>query len=317
MNSLVTVIVPVYNVEIYLKKCIESILYQTYENIEIILVDDGSTDNSGAICDEYLHKDSRIIVIHKDNGGLGSARNAALNVCKGEYIAFIDSDDWVEKDFVERLLEYSDENTLVCCGYQEVFENRKVNNNVETLLECTTIEFIDILLSCELARANGSKNNPIGNYMCNKLWPRKCFSELRFSSRNFEDIYLSMDLIMKIEKAVIIPFCLYNYFQRNNSIIYSQRNNNDFLNAILRQEEVLYRYINLRKKVQILVSSVAAMCVKYDLDAKQISTYKNLVKSRLSIDFLKYRRIAFKVFLFLYLPSVLKFLYRIKNISNS
>ena len=92
-NDLVSIVVPIYNVEKYLKKCIDSIINQTYKNIEIILVDDGSTDNCGKICDEYTKTDNRIVVIHKKNGGLSDARNAGLDIAKGKYIAFVDSDD--------------------------------------------------------------------------------------------------------------------------------------------------------------------------------------------------------------------------------
>ena len=94
----ISIVVPVYNVEKYLPKCIESLIGQTYSNLEIILVDDDSKDNSGKICDEYGQKDLRIKVIHKENGGISSARNAALDICTGEYIGFIDSDDWAERD---------------------------------------------------------------------------------------------------------------------------------------------------------------------------------------------------------------------------
>lgn len=103
IQPLISVIVPCYNVEEYLPKCIESILSQTYKNLEILLVDDGSPDNSGRMCDEYASRDSRIRVIHKENGGLSDARNVALDVMKGEYVTFIDSDDYVAEDYVEIL----------------------------------------------------------------------------------------------------------------------------------------------------------------------------------------------------------------------
>ena len=98
MLPLISVIVPIYNTELYLDKCMQSILNQTYRNLEIILVDDGSTDNSSQMCDLYAGKDSRIRVIHKENGGQSSARNVGLNVCTGDYISFVDSDDWIELD---------------------------------------------------------------------------------------------------------------------------------------------------------------------------------------------------------------------------
>lgn len=102
-DKLISIIIPVYNVQNYLRECIDSVIAQTYKNLEIILVDDGSPDKSGEICDEYSKKDARIKVIHKENGGLSDARNVALDIAKGEYIGFIDSDDYVEKDMFETL----------------------------------------------------------------------------------------------------------------------------------------------------------------------------------------------------------------------
>lgn len=105
MEELISVIVPIYNVERYIKKCIDSIRSQTYKNLEIILVDDGSPDECGKICDEYERIDSRIVVIHKKNGGLSDARNAGLEIIHGKYVAFVDSDDWIEPDMYQRLYE--------------------------------------------------------------------------------------------------------------------------------------------------------------------------------------------------------------------
>ena len=99
----ISLIVPIYNVELYLSQCVESILIQTYTNLEVILVDDGSTDNCGKICDDYRNIDSRIIVIHKQNGGLSDARNTGIEIATGNYLCFIDSDDWIEPDMIEFL----------------------------------------------------------------------------------------------------------------------------------------------------------------------------------------------------------------------
>ena len=104
MKELISIIVPIYNVEKYIHKCIESIINQTYKNLEIILVDDGSPDNCGNICEEYAKNDSRIKVIHKENNGLSSARNAGLEICKGDYIGFVDSDDYIELNMYEVLI---------------------------------------------------------------------------------------------------------------------------------------------------------------------------------------------------------------------
>ena len=121
-EKLLSVIVPVYNVETYLPRCVDSILQQSYENMEVILVDDGSQDGSGKICDEYAARDSRVKVIHKENGGLSSARNAGLDTAAGEYLTFVDSDDWIEPDAYCPMIALLEENNaaLVCGGRYDV-----------------------------------------------------------------------------------------------------------------------------------------------------------------------------------------------------
>lgn len=125
MSDLVSVIVPVYNVEKYLARCLDSIINQTYTNLEIILVDDGSKDSSGQICDEYAAKDQRIKVIHKQNGGLSSARNAGLDIASGSYIEFVDSDDWIDKDTVKENLELiiNENSNVVFFNHYQVFDD--------------------------------------------------------------------------------------------------------------------------------------------------------------------------------------------------
>ena len=99
MEDLITIIIPIYNVEKYLRECLDSVINQTYKKLQIILIDDGSNDNSGKICDEYKEKDNRIEVMHKANGGVSSARNAGLKIAKGDYITFVDGDDYLDKDY--------------------------------------------------------------------------------------------------------------------------------------------------------------------------------------------------------------------------
>ena len=132
--KLVSIIVPVYNVEQYLRRCIESILSQTYHNFELILVDDGSTDSSGAICDEYALADERIHVIHKPNGGVSSARNAGIDTAKGEYILFVDSDDRVEPQHISNMIPSADED-LVRAGFKRMKNSIIISNFM--LKECT------------------------------------------------------------------------------------------------------------------------------------------------------------------------------------
>lgn len=133
-NNLVSVIVPIYNVEPYLRKCVDSILAQTYINLEVILVDDGSPDGCPAICDEYKEKDERVKVIHKSNGGLSDARNAGLDAMTGEYVTFVDSDDWLEFDVIQTLVNEAASNMIVSIeavsvkDEQETYFDRGIKN---------------------------------------------------------------------------------------------------------------------------------------------------------------------------------------------
>ena len=126
-KELISVIVPVYNVRSYLEKCFESVAGQNYRNLEIILVDDGSTDGSGALCEELARRDSRVRVIHKKNGGLGSARNAGIDAARGEILSFIDSDDWIEPGMYDTLTEimHRENAQIIACGIKKVSETGK------------------------------------------------------------------------------------------------------------------------------------------------------------------------------------------------
>ena len=126
--SKISVIVPVYNTEKYLRRCVDSILAQTFTDFELLLIDDGSTDGSGAICDEYAKKDSRVRVFHKENGGVSSARNVGLKNVRGEWISFVDSDDWVKKNFLDKLIINSENVDLVCVGFIQIEDKLKYRN---------------------------------------------------------------------------------------------------------------------------------------------------------------------------------------------
>ena len=127
MEKMLTIVVPVYNVQKYIYKCEDSILSQTYKNIEVILVDDSSPDECGTICDKYAEKDKRVRVIHKKNGGLSSARNSALDIANGDYVGFVDSDDWIEPTMYEEMVQFlEDENCdMVECAINNVIDDKK------------------------------------------------------------------------------------------------------------------------------------------------------------------------------------------------
>lgn len=177
-KDLISVIVPVYNVEKYLEKCVQSIINQTYENLEIILVDDGATDNSGKICDEFAKKDSRIKVIHKENGGLSDARNFGLDIATGKYISFIDSDDFVNKRLFEILHKEIIKNDydIAFCDYFKFFENDNVDEEISNsykILEHTKYSILNLYYDI------GHKHEK-AVVAWGKLYKSKFFKDIRY-----------------------------------------------------------------------------------------------------------------------------------------
>ena len=210
-NPLVSVIVPVYKVEKYIEKCIDSILRQSYKNLQIILVDDGSPDNCGSICDEYAIIDERISVIHQKNQGIAGARNSGLKVVQGEWIAWVDSDDWVEPDFIAGMLSeaLSHNADIVICGRSEEYKNRSKKCGVR---EKTTLdpEHATILLL---------EDKAIRSYMCDKLWRSDLFKGVSFPvGYSYEDIAVCYKLFLKAKYIVCIPKAYYHYIIRSESI---------------------------------------------------------------------------------------------------
>ena len=173
-KPLISVVVPVYKVEKYLKKCVESILVQSYTNLEIILVDDGSPDNCGKLCDEFSKMDSRICVIHKQNGGLSSARNAGIDIAQGEYIGFIDSDDTIEPYMYEKLYDaiHNDKTKLAVCAVNYVYESGEVLRKKSTGRDMT-FDFYHAMIEM-----NTHRIFDMGAW--SKLYHRDLFDDLRF-----------------------------------------------------------------------------------------------------------------------------------------
>ena len=207
-----SIIVPVYKVEQYIHKCVDSILNQTFKDFELILVDDGSPDNCGNICDEYAQKDERIRVIHKENGGLSDARNFGLQEAKGEYVSFIDSDDWIDFDLYSDILSYADENNLdvVCFDVYEVkgekikynnrFNENKVFNGKDALYKILTDE--------------------IDNSACDKVYKRALWDGVEFPvGRSFEDVATTYKVFHKSELVGYYKRAYYYYVKREGSIV--------------------------------------------------------------------------------------------------
>jgi len=206
----VSVIIPVYNVEEYLPKCLDSLINQTLKDIEIILVNDGSPDNSQLIIDNYKKKDKRIISIIKENGGQGSARNLGLTKAKGEYIAYVDSDDWVEKDMLEVMYNKAKEQDLdiVICGYKNVYKDKEE----EVLIP-------KYLLTDTLADKNSKIFNTISPW--SKIYKREFLinSKVFFEENKvwYEDFAYSVKLLSSTSKIGIVNKPLYDYLIRENS----------------------------------------------------------------------------------------------------
>lgn len=212
--ALISVIVPVYKVEPYLRKCVESIQAQTYRNLEIILVDDGSPDSCGAICDELAVQDPRIRVIHKENGGLSSARNAGLEIARGEYIGFVDSDDWLEPEAYEWLLDMAlSENVKLVCGGRYDCSSWAGTRQVGL---CPRSR--EVISGQELARRIFRWEN-IDSAAWDKLYHRSLFREIRYPLGVVsEDVPTTYRIALEAGQVGMLDKPVYNYFHRPGSI---------------------------------------------------------------------------------------------------
>lgn len=224
----VSVVVPVYNVEKYLDRCVQSLLSQTLKDIEIILVDDGSPDNCPQMCDEYCRQDSRVKVVHKQNAGLGMACNSGLEVATGEYIAFCDSDDWIDADMYETMCIAAKENNAdaVYTGLKRVETNGKIlgylpHPNAMEIFQEERVKFLamDIIASEPSARNDHriqvSAKTVIYRHSLIDKFHLRFVSEREFPS---EDLIFNVAFLMKARKIYILPNYFYNYFVNQSSI---------------------------------------------------------------------------------------------------
>lgn len=217
-DILVSVIIPVYNVEAYLGRCVDSVLNQTYGNLEVILVDDGAKDASGAICDDYARRDSRVRVIHKENGGLSSARNAGIDAAGGTYLEFVDSDDWLEPDAVESMLSLAAEQgtELVVAGRYDVKE--KTGEKRRGLCP----ENREVISAVEMVRRVFRWDN-CDSSACDKLFHRRLFRSIRFPmGKVCEDVPVMYRIILDAGRVSLLNKPVYNYFHRSGSITYTR-----------------------------------------------------------------------------------------------
>lgn len=247
MEELISVIVPVYNAEKYLDKCVESIINQSYKNLQIILIDDGSKDKSGKICDEYAKKDKRIEVTHKENAGVSAARNTGVEKAKGEWITFIDADDWIEKDYCTLLhnVAKNDKCEIVLCGYNRVVENKKEKINTNINVKCyDSEEYLKKTL-----------NPQTGFGFCTMRLIKKSIIQDKFCEdvSVCEDALFNIGLSKAVMKAELIGIALYNYRINNSSVVrkYDEKYSDKYLNAMKKIKE----YIEIQKYNQEIMQN--------------------------------------------------------------
>ena len=208
-SELISVIVPIYKVEPYLRKCVDSILAQTYRNLEVILVDDGSPDGCPAICDEYATSDARVKVIHKENSGASSARNAGMDVASGDYLMFVDSDDWIDSDYIYDMQKSMQENDWAISGITYV------NNLEERSISADGFDLTHLVKSS------------LFGYSCNKIYKDDLIKNLRFEGVVREDAIFNLKVFAKSQKLAICKNSGYKYLQRNTSQLHSQNANSN------------------------------------------------------------------------------------------
>lgn len=226
----VSVIIPVYNVEDYLTKCLESVINQTYSNLEIILVDDGSTDSSRKICDEFALKDNRIQVIHKENGGLSSARNAALQISTGEYICFVDSDDFIAENLISESVAKLEETNSDVCMFSHFTTDGKSENMQYLPLEKDVYEKEDIrkIIIPLFIGQKSANENPLLGFVWRQVFRRDVIGEQKFKSEReyyAEDVVFDLEFYLKANRMCVVDKPLYYYRYVETSLSNRYRKN--------------------------------------------------------------------------------------------
>lgn len=301
-QKIISIIIPVYNVEEYLPRCMESIISNSYSCLEIICINDGSTDNSLKILEDYKKRDKRIYIINQKNSGVASARNAGLRVAKGEFIAFIDPDDWVHKEYFMYLYKAIIEANadIAICDYIQTSDIKALYGDRKYSMRKMTVEEM-------------SSNHHTKTYVWKRLYKKKIIKNILFDEKvTVEDSVFNLEVIVKNDnlKIVYVDAKLYAYYIRAGSLV-SQFNNRDFLQLA----EIFLKYCSKEKRKSI-VSIIAEDAIKKALVARYISKIQqdetNVKKSNYVIDDgLKYiRQGKFKYVLFRYIPE----LYRVFRI---
>ncbi len=288
-NPKVSVIIPVYNVEQYLDRCINSIIHQTYANLEIILVDDGSTDTSGYMCDEWKQKDSRISIIHKENAGLGFARNSGLEIITGDYVSFVDSDDYIKLDAYEKLIKrLKESNADVCyfgCDYDD-HGDITVGSQKFPLEVYDKKQIDELLLPISFGKSIQKKADKYGiGSVCCGIYRSRLFSNLglRFGSERevlCEDILFTSELLTSVESVAFVNENFYYYCYNGSSLTHSFRKDRFeksqkfyILQIDLIREKGLSRKCLDRAKNSFLINII--VCLKQELSHNSLNYCKS------------------------------------------
>lgn len=279
-DKLISVIVPIYNAEAYLSRCIDSILGQKYKNIELILVDDGSTDSSAKVCDEYATKDARVKVYHQRNSGVSAARNNGIDKSKGDYIAFVDADDYLDRNFAGEILKQATKNNAdyVCCGYKRVYNDHEEVINGDGSRQTMSPDELPIDL---LNVQNGH------GFAHMKLIKKSAIGDARFDEKIKvgEDALFNIVLCKNINKAVIYNKPLYNYVFNSNSVVrkYDKKYPDKYLQSMkFMRQYILKNYRDYDDVIQNLYNYIAyhvlLICVNYCYHPLNENKYASLKK---------------------------------------
>lgn len=266
MQDLISVIVPVYKVEKYLKRCVDSILAQTYPCLEVILVDDGSPDGCPAICDEYAREDRRVRVIHKENGGLSDARNAGIDIAKGQFLGFVDSDDYVHPRFYELLLQALKEEgaDIAGCDVKKIYETGTVEEEEKEAVRSE-------IYSGREATANlyDAQLYLKSVVIWNKLYKKELFKDVRFpKGKLHEDEFTSYRLLYQSKSVVYIDRAYYFYFQREDGIMgQKQKKISPVALEAYEQMETFFREKGEKDLLQMMMYRYLSMVRRYASDA--------------------------------------------------
>lgn len=313
----VSIVIPVYNASKYLKECLDSVIKQTYEDIEIILVDDGSVDNSGKICDEYGDLDKRVVVLHGKNSGVSTARNNGIKSSTGDYVTFIDSDDIIHKDYIKKLVNNLNGDSLSVCQIENFYNEVNFSNNDDNSIELDKNHFI------ELCRMN------LLNTPCCKLFnldilrENKIFFDTKLSLG--EDLLFNLDYLKHIDKIIVANQKLYYYRRSDNDTLSTSYNSKMFDIQLLLFDKYtgFFDKISMNKEMMILFDSyrfsVITTVIENEFKNKDISftkrylNAKNIVNNNRFMEAINKIKYPSKKMLYFLLSHKMVLIYKVVN----